>query len=420
MNRSCFSDRNFQVLWMGQFFSICSLTIIVPLLPFYLAELGAMTTEENRLWTGLSLAAPAVTLFLFSPVWGRYGDRFGKKLMVVRALIGIAASLALMGLVQTPMQFFLARLLQGACGGVVDAAAAFTGSQASEGTEGRVMGSLQSATAAGSLMGPLIGGTMADLIGFQTILWSTALLTGFCGLGAAIVLKEQTRETHVRHRENVSLLLACRDILRHRRIRNFLLAGMLAQFGAFGLVTVFAPHVQGMVGYAYAATWVGMLQAVTWGATLFGSPWWGRRNDRIQIEKNVCAALVGCGLSVILQVLPPDVTWLIPLRILQGFCFAALVQSIFLVVTKESNEENRGVNIGLSNSILVIGQIAGSLLGAAFGAFLPMEWTFVIIGSSFLAGAVWLAVGTWHSVSTPSFKTIMMRWRMNDDKQTYL
>ncbi|WP_051188205.1 MFS transporter [Brevibacillus thermoruber] len=417
MNPSSFADRNFRMLWTGQFFSICSLTVMVPLLPFYLAELGAVTPEANGLWTGLSLAAPAVTLSLSSPVWGKYGDRFGRKWMVVRALIGIAASLGLMGLAQTPLQFFLARLLQGACGGVVDAAAAFTGSQAREGTEGRVMGSLQSATAAGSLLGPLVGGTLTDVFGFRPILWATALLLGFCGLGAAMVLKEPPREMHVPHRENVSLPHAWRNVLRHRRMRNVLVAGMLAQFGAFGLVTVFAPRVQEMVGSAYAASWVGVLQAVTWGATLFGSLWWGRRNDRIQVEKNVCAALAGCGVSVMLQAIPASVGWLIPLRVLQGFCFAALVPSIFLVVAKASHEKQRGVNIGISNSVLVMGQIAGSLWGAAFAAYLPMEWTFAIMGFSFLAGAVWLVASTRHAVSTPSFTTIMMRWRTNDDKQ---
>jgi len=424
MSSSVLFRRNFQILWMGQFVSICSLTVMVPLLPFYMTELGAVSIEDNRLWTGLALAAPAVMLGLFSPIWGRFGDRMGKKLMVVRALLGIAVSLGFMAVAQTPLQFFLARLLQGVFGGVVDATAAFAGSQASEAKQGRVLGSLQSATAAGSLIGPLIGGTMADLFGFQTLLWLVAAMTGLCGIGAVMLLQEPTAETK-RNRDqpvNRSLLNAYGQLLGHQRVRNFLIAGMLAQFGVFGLVTIFAPHVEGMVGYGnYAATWVGILQAVTWGASVIGAPWWGRRNDRLRIEKNVCLAMTGCGLSILLQSFPESVAWLIPLRIIQGFCFAAVVQSIFLVVTKESKEEHRGMSIGVSNSFLVVGQIAGSLLSAAFGAFLTTEWAFVTIGISFFLGAVLLGTGTGTLQDAPAafFKILMMKWRMKDDKQTF-
>lgn len=76
MDAAIEAKRSFYILWIGQFFSTCSLTIIVPLLPFYMAELGATLPEENRIWTGLALAAPAVTLCLFSPIWGRYRDRW--------------------------------------------------------------------------------------------------------------------------------------------------------------------------------------------------------------------------------------------------------------------------------------------------------------------------------------------------------
>lgn len=113
------------------------------------------------------------------------------------------------------------------------------------------------------------------------------------------------------------------------------------------------------------------------------------------MERNVCIALTGCGLSVILQAFPTDVLWLIPLRALQGFCFAALVQSIFLVVTLETEESQRGVTIGLANSTLTVGQIIGSLLGASITALLPMEWAFAMLGASFLGGAAMLAQRTW-------------------------
>ncbi|MGF9820821.1 MULTISPECIES: MFS transporter [Brevibacillus] len=384
--------RSFRILWAGQFFSTCSLTIIVPLLPFYMAELGATLPEANRIWTGVALAAPAVTMCLFSPLWGRYGDQVGKKWMVVRALAGISISLLWMGLASSPLVFVLARLLQGAFGGVVDAAAAFAGAQASEGTKGRALGNLQSATAAGSLTGPLIGGLLSDWFGLATmILWS-ALFTALCSVAAAVVLQEPASGRNLESREKLPIAHASQEMLRHPRIRNMLVAGMLAQFGVYGLVAIFAPHVEGIVGSAYAASWVGVLQAVTWSATFLAAPWWGRRNDRKRIEKNVCVALLGCGVSIVLQTWPADVIWLLPLRALQGFCFAALVQSIFLVVTLESAENRRGVYIGLANSTLTIGQIIGSLLGAGFGALLPLEWAFAAMGLAFLSAAGWLAL----------------------------
>ncbi|WP_139490122.1 MFS transporter [Brevibacillus dissolubilis] len=423
--RNPFYRRNpFFVLWLGQFFSIGSLTVLVPLLPFYMETLGAGGEEDARFWTGLCLAAPAITLFLTSPLWGRYGDRFGRKWMIVRALFGIGGSLGLMAVAQTPMQFFLARLVQGAFGGIVDATAAFAGAEAEEGKQGRVLGRLQSATAAGSLIGPLIGGTMADVFGFQTILYGTAVLTALCGVMAAWVLQEPKQAVAGKGREAadtpIPLTKAFWQLLSHRRVPPFLLAGMLAQFGAFSLVTVFAPRVEELVGHGnYAATWVGVLQAVTWGATMLAAPWWGRQNDRHPVEKNLRLALLGCGVSVMLQIVPADVSWMIPLRIVQGVCFAAIVPSIFLVITQETKACDRGMHIGISNSVMVFGQIAGSLGGAMFGSILSMEWTFVIMGASFLGGAVWLACGTCKAEPAWYMKMIRMRWRVKNDKQIH-
>lgn len=97
---------NLRVLWSGQFFAIAGLTVMVPLLPFYLEQLGASDPQSVRFWTGLALAAPALSLGLASPFWGKLGDRWGRKWMVVRALFGLGLSLCGMALVQTPLQFF--------------------------------------------------------------------------------------------------------------------------------------------------------------------------------------------------------------------------------------------------------------------------------------------------------------------------
>jgi MFS family permease len=97
---------NFRVLWSSQFLAIAGLTVMVPLLPFYMEELGAKDPQSVQFWSGLALGAPAITLGLASPLWGKLGDHWSRKWMVIRAIFGLGFSLCLMGLVQTPLQFF--------------------------------------------------------------------------------------------------------------------------------------------------------------------------------------------------------------------------------------------------------------------------------------------------------------------------
>lgn len=402
--------RNLQVLWFSQFISTAGLTVVVPLLPFYMEELGAHG-DANRWWTGLALAAPGVTLFLTSPVWGWIGDRWGRKWMVIRAVFGLSVSVALMGSAQTPLQFLLWRLVQGSFGGIVDAAAAFTGSQAPEKERGRSLGCLQSATAAGSLIGPLAGGLLADFWGFRPLFWLMGGLTAAAGVTAMILLREPARQSIAMSGEEASLGRISRSLLKNRGVRSLILAGVCAQAGVFGLVTVFAPLVRDLAGSdSYAATWVGVLQAFTWGATILGAPWWGGKNDRGPIEGHFFWASAGCGVSIFLQAFSPDPIGLIPLRILQGFCFSALLQSVFLKVTRETGEAVRGASIGMTNSFLVSGQVLGSVGTAWVGGWLPVEGVITLLGGLFLFGALLVRLppgsgdpgtGSWTSSRDP-------------------
>ncbi|BCU80729.1 staphyloferrin B export MFS transporter [Polycladomyces abyssicola] len=417
MNVMLGRNAGFAVLWSGQFLATAGLTVMVPLLPFYLTHLGVKDPAANRFWTGLCVAAPAVTLCLVSPVWGRIGDRWGRKWMVVRALFGLAGCLLLMSFCQTPFQFFLCRLLQGAFGGVVDAASAYASSEAPKEERGKVLGMLQSATAAGSLIGPLIGGVLADWIGFRALLWAIGVLTGISGAVAVVVLRE-TYKPKAEETPKTRVYGTWITLMGHARLRSFLIAGLCAQIGVFGLVVVFAPYVQGLGGTdGQASTWVGILQAVTWGASMLGAPWWGVQNDRRKVEINLFWAVLGCAVSILLQVVPSHVYWLIPLRLLQGFCFSAVMQSVMLAVTEESTKENRGLWIGAANSFLVLGQLLGPLTVAVLGGLLSNGWLIVIMGMTFLVGAVALNRSeSWKSVVLPSIQVGFERWKMKDDQ----
>lgn len=378
--------RTYPVLCLGQFAATAGLTIVVPLLPFYLAGIGTPRSEIPW-WTAVSVAAPAVVQLVSGPLWGWVGDRFGHKAMVVRAHAGLGLAIALMALADTPEQFLACRLLQGACGGVVSATASYASAAASTDRRGRALGMLFGATAAGSLLGPLVGGLLATRLGFGPLFAAVAGMLALSSVLAAVSLAEPPAQ----RRERCSPRAIAAILLRRRESRLMLLAGFAAQAAIYALVVVFAPQVERISGsVAAASVWVGVLQAVTWTASCAGSPWWGRRNDHRPAQAGFAVAAACCAVAVALQGVVP-VELLVPLRVVQGFCFAALLQSVLHVSSAQVPERGSGTAFGFSTGVLDLGQVFGPLAGAALAVLLPPSAVFSLIGA-LLGVAALLAV----------------------------
>lgn len=276
----------------------------------------------------------------------------------------------------------------------MDAAAAFSSAEAPTQQQGRVLGQLHSAVAAGSLFGPLLGGLLVGAWGFRPVLLLMGLMTLASAIAAWFYLQEQHHLTLPTETKTTAVSHSFRELLHMPRTRAFIGAGIAAKLGVFGLVAVFAPFVQRSMAVTAeaAATWVGLLQAVTWSASWVGASWWGRQNDRRPVEQNYRWASLGCGISIVLQPWLPQLPWLLLLRTVQGFCFSALEQSVFLVVARHSNLHNRGVRIGATNSLLITGQILGALSSTVLGGFLGIPGLFLVMGAAFGVGAVWISL----------------------------
>jgi MFS family permease len=402
------AQRAFLVLWLGQFVAIAGLTTVVPLLPFYLADLGA---RDVTWWTGVGVAAPAVAQMVTGPLWGWIGDRFGRKVMVVRAQVGLALALGLMALASTPVQFLACRLLQGAFGGVVSATASYASALAPPHKQGRAFGGLAGATGAGSLVGPLLGSLMAVRFGFGALFAGMAALLAVVSVFSARLLRKSPASGHESTAPPKSVgtarALPLRDaaslLFRQSSNRRLLLAGFVGQAALYALVVVFAPRVGQITGSVRDATlWVGALQAVTWAATLAGGPWWGTRADRFDARRGFLLAAAGCAVAVALQAVPTDAAELLPLRLIQGFCFAALLPSVLQVVASDAPEIGRGSCLGLAISTMEAGQAVGPLVGAGLAGLMPLPGTFCAIAALFALAAV-LAVARSHDPEDPQW-----------------
>ncbi|MDN5609989.1 MAG: MFS transporter [Staphylococcus equorum] len=417
MNSEAIWYRNFRILWLSQFISIAGLTVLVPLLPIYIASLKDLSVTEIQMWSGIAIAAPAITTMISSPLWGKLGDRISRKWMVLRALLGLAVCLLLMSLCTTPLQFVLVRLLQGLFGGVVDASNAFATSEAPEKMRGKVLGKLQSSISAGSLVGPLIGGVAASIVGFQSLLLVIAILTFIvCAVGIKLLI-----ETTHQHNSSEPEPIRCgvrqsfKCLLCSQVTCRFIIVGMLANLAMYGMMTALAPLTTGAnQTFLDDKAAVGLVQSAFWTASILSAPLWGSLNDKNYVKYVYLITALICGLSVIFQGLSTTLWMLIIFRVIQGFTYSALIQSVMYVVVKACHQDLKGTFVGSTNSMLVVGQVAGSMLGAVITSSYNPTVTFIVMGGIFISSCVVLLSSQLNAVK--DYKLTMNVWELNNKR----
>lgn len=374
------AHRDVRLLWAAQFVNTAALMMLVPVMPFYVERLGAQGLGAVALWSGFALAAPALMLALVTPMWGWLGDRIGRRWMLVRALAGLAAGMVIMALATSPAMLIAGRLVQGTLGGVVEAAAGFIGAESDDDGVGRALGRSYSATAAGAVVGPVFGGTFVD-DGLQVLMLVTAGIAVGMAVLCAALLRGRGRD---RRDERVSLTATLAGAVGHPALRALMAAGFLAHVAVYGLVPVFALHVRDQLpDGALAGAWVGSLHALTWAAAIPGALWWGRRNDRVGDPRTtfMIAGSVLCG-TILLQGIRVDPIAFVPLRMIQGFCFAALAQTAFVYARKSAAAHERSAYIGVVNSSLLAGQVAGPVLAALALLVMTSSTTILLLGGT--------------------------------------
>ncbi|WP_406689360.1 MFS transporter [Saccharopolyspora sp. ID03-671] len=383
--------RNLLLLWAGQFINTAGLMMLVPIMPFYLEQIGTTGVAETQTWAGVAIAAPALALTVATPLWGRLGDRIGRKWMVVRALLGLAVAMVVMATASTPLLLVAGRLLQGTLGGVVEAAAAFAGSTGTDKKRGSALGKSFSATAAGALVGPIAGGLVVGSDGLQQLMFAIAAAATVLALACALGLREPDRDPAGEARDDKTGRPRRRaSVMQVPGAAVLALAAIGTYFGVYGLIPIYAEHIQGVVtDRSTASTWVGVLHSVMWGATLLGSFWWGKHNDLTGRPLRTFALTgAGCAAAIAAVSLPLDPFAMIPFRLVQGFCFAALAQSLFLHFSRHAPGEHKSGFVSTANSYLLIGQSAGPLLAGPLVGFVSTPAAVLVMAGACGLGAL--------------------------------
>ncbi len=377
--------KNLYVLWGTQLVAMIGMNLVVPFMPFFIRELGVTDEAEIVRWSGLVFAGPFISSFIVTPLWGNLGDRYGRKPMVVRAIFGLALSQVLLGFSQTVVQVFLFRILQGAISGFIAASLALVSTGTPRNRVGYALGILQSAAAGGVVLGPLVGGVLADLIGYREIFFVTAMMCALAGV-AVVYGVHELREDMTGARkfsvlDNYKLMYSSKQL---RLVAVCLVAG---QVSVLMVEPIFALFVESFrKDSAYIATLAGSIFAITGLFSTISAPWWGKRNDRQGYKRGLLIGMGLTGLAYIGHALVTSLVQLAVLRAVLGFGRGGVLPALYSLANVHAPPERKGGIMAIASSMTILGNMLGPILGGYVAAHTGIREMFLV--NSALAFAV--------------------------------
>ncbi|MBM4242953.1 MAG: multidrug efflux MFS transporter [Deltaproteobacteria bacterium] len=390
---------NLWAVCAAQFLTLAGMTAVLPLIPLYLQHIGVVERDAVRYWTGILGSAPFIVAVFATPIWGAFADRVGHKPMVVRSVFGIALATVGMGVSGSPVALLGWRALQGAVSGVFPAAVALLASSTLPERVGRALAILQSARAAGSLCGPLIGGLLADLLGMRLLFFGVGAVAAVSALACAFVLSEP-RDHAVRTAAGTAPV-SQRDLLSDRPTLVMLSLLVLFQVMIMASWPSLALFVENLgVPRESVATTTGMVIFVAGVPAMFISTAWARLGTRFGVEPMMLLSLVLSGASyAAVGWLAHRVETLFVLRLLSGVSLAGFVPLSFHWLGMRAPESARGRMAGLASTAMMVGNVIGPLLGGWLAVHFDLAATFYVPGATLaVVGLAFAAVSAVRNV----------------------
>ena len=363
---------------------------LAPILPLYFHDLGVQTPEAMSLWSGLATGATYIIVCLAAPFWGRVADKKGRKITLIRSSFGMALCNALIAFQTTPEGVVLIRLIQGLVSGFYSASITLIASETPIERTGWALGLLASANLAGSLIGPLLGGYIADTVGIRNDFIIVGALMGLAGVLATIFIHENYVPKP--NPEKLSIRKLKEQIPEFNSIVALCVASFIYAICIMSLQPVISVYIKGIVpsdteNLAFIAGAVFSAMGI---AQLMSSSPLGILVDKIGPRKVLVVSLIYVGVLNIPQAYVSDVYQLAIIRFLQGFGLGGMLPALNTYLSSKTPREFTGQVFSYNQSCLFFGYFLGSVGGASLMAWLGFTTLFWVSGGLFIISALWI------------------------------
>ncbi len=377
--------RNLVVCTLGSFTTIVAMTLLLPFLPLYVEQLGVHDHAAIVQWSGVAYGAAFFSAALTAPLWGRLADRYGRKLMLIRASLGMAIAMSLIGMAHDVWQLVALRLLAGLLGGYASGSMILVATQTPKARTGWALGMLSSGIMAGNLAGPLIGGALPALIGIRLTFLAAGAVIFLTFIATTLLIRETPRPRRPKTEKRRGNWAAIPD---PRPIIVMLVTGTLLMIANMSIEPIITVYVAQLVERSQVTFVAGLVMSAAALGSIISASRLGKLADRIGHWNVIIACLALSAVLLIPQAFVTTAWQLVLLRFLMGLALGGLLPCIASVIRHNVPEAISGGILGYSVSAQYAGQVIGPLAGGFVGGHIGMRAVFLGTSVLLLIGAL--------------------------------
>ncbi len=388
--------RNLTVAWLGCFLTGVAFSLVMPFLPLYVEYLGVTGHSALNMWSGIVFSITFLFSAIASPFWGGLADRKGRKIMLLRSALGMSIVMVLMGFASNIWQFLALRALLGLLGGFVPNANALIATQVPRHKSGWALGTLSTGGVSGALLGPMIGGFLADTYGLRPVFFITAAVLFTCFVFTLFCIREQF--TPVNKKDMLHARQVFTSLKNPKLVLSLFVTTMIIQVATGSIAPILTLYVRELAGNVSNLAFIsGMIASVPGVAALISAPRLGKLGDRIGPERILICALVISVLLLIPMSMVQTPMQLGVLRFLLGAADGALLPAVQTLLVYNSSNQIAGRIFSYNQSFRDIGNVTGPLVGAAVSASYGFRTVFLVTACVVLFNALY----SWITLRRP-------------------
>ncbi|HEL1946165.1 TPA: multidrug efflux MFS transporter [Streptococcus suis] len=383
---SSYWKQNLKVAWLGNFLRGTSFTLVMPFISVFVEELG-VGPGQVEYYAGLAVSVNALAAALMAPIWGSLADRYGRKPMMVRAAFAMIFTMGGMAFVPNVFWLLTLRVLNGVFTGYIPNATALIASQVPKDKTGYALGTLSTGAVAGNLIGPTLGGILAEMFGVHMVFLLVGLLYAIVVLLTVFYIREDF--VPVKKGEEMSVKEVFEQVKDRQMLVGLFVTSMIIIAAAQAVVPILTLYVRHLGQTDNLLFVAGFIISLPGMASLVTSGYLGKIGDRIGNHRLLLIALTYSLLINVFCVFAENPFQLGLLRFMYGFGTGALLPSVNSLLTKLTPKEGISRIFSYNQLFNNLGSVVGPMMGSAVAAHMGYDWVFYLSSGLVLFNLIW-------------------------------